>query len=165
MTQRELETQFGASRQPPLPVTCHAYVVSSLLAPARLEFTLYPQSAILLLSGCLILGGGFILLEFRLARHPGVLVAVALAVWTGTALFPLQASLFARAGVLSGLLVAAAYGVNVWQERRRGSSRIAIPSEVRPGEPISGSGEASWSLSDSVTPTVVHSNDSVGSRG
>jgi hypothetical protein len=161
MTQLELESWIGASRQDPLPRGINEYLFSALGRTPPLEFTSIKQRTLLLAISGLVLIMGLLLLHTRLARRPETLLAAAVCLTALAIALPETALLTAEAGVLGLVIVLVialwnyvSFGRSIWPETRS----IVIPSpnsDLRSTEVAIARSERASSVNKLPTPSDV----------
>jgi hypothetical protein len=138
LSQEQLETWIGATRQDPLPQSANHYLFSTFAAAPPLELAVANRRFLLGGGAVVALLVGLALLHIRVLRRPDVLLALALALLALALALPEAALLVAQASA-AGVLVALLVALWTWMTSGRvvwtsSPSRIAPPAEARSSE-------------------------------
>jgi hypothetical protein len=139
LSQQQLESWIGASRQEPLPAGSGWHSFSMLGSPPILELAVVSRRVLVAVCSALALAIGLVVMHVRWARRPEALLAAVVVLVAVSFLWP-QAALLAGQAAVIGLVIAlavAAWQWVVWGRTVRGAptpSSSAIPIEVRSTE-------------------------------
>ncbi|MEX0938069.1 MAG: hypothetical protein WDZ59_09430 [Pirellulales bacterium] len=136
MEQSQLETWVGAQRGTSVPSTTNRYLFSSLKNVQPLRISTADRSLIVLLASAVTLGMGLLLLYVRASRHPGVLLAGALALMALGLVYPEPAMLIAQAATLGLLLAVLATLLKLVLTRQRQAPVVVRGSASSMASPI-----------------------------
>ncbi len=122
MEQAELESWVGAAREHALPDSTNRYLFSALATDGEFQLSVASRVVIVGSASLLALLGGLLLIYVPPLRHPGALVAIAVALLAAAVSYPELAVLFAQGATLGlGLALLATF---LYRGVRRRQSRV-----------------------------------------
>lgn len=109
LSQQELEQWVGASSQAALPSSANQYVFSTFGSVDQFELATVSRRSALLMASAIIFVVGLLLIYFRVARHPVMLLLLGVTVIAGAVLYPEPTLLAAQTASLGFVFVLAVY--------------------------------------------------------
>lgn len=132
LSQKDLETWVGASRQDPVPPQTNQYLFRGFGTVENISLLAASRRVILAIAGGLVLGLGLLLLHVRSVRHPAAGLALAVAIICAGLIWPVAALLLAQGASLA----LAALGIALlWQWGMSGQSALSPPAPPRESPP------------------------------
>jgi len=131
-TQRDLELWIGATRAEPLPTETNQYLFSSFGSPATIHVWVISRSILVLLASGFVLLVGLTLVQVPAARHPAVLLVLAVLATAAALVRPGYGVLLAQAGFAGLMLVIVSRVAERLLVRKRSTVQVSRASSYAP---------------------------------